>query len=266
MAEEEPASKRRKVLGAAKYSTGTAEGAPGVKWTRFPIRVRAHRNPLADNDDVHPVAPEDVEWDKMYPERNGKTVTVLDIGCAYAGLLCKLSALHPDTLMMGMEIREKVVDFSQQRILKLRDHTSEEGDKDHHYNNTWVVQANAMKFLPHHFEKGQLEHMFFCYADPHFKKKNFRRRIISPTLLHEYAYVLKDGGLLYTVTDVKELGEWNQGHLDASPLFERLSDEEVAANPFIDYVANASEDAVRTTKQNLSKYYSIHRKKPAPPL
>ena len=47
--------------------------------------------------------------------------------------------------------------------------------------------------------------MFFCFADPHFKKQNHRRRIIkyfyfilknyfSTALLSDYAYVLKPGG------------------------------------------------------------------------
>jgi hypothetical protein len=36
-----------------------------------------------------------------------------------------------------------------------------------------------MKYLPHFLEKGQLEKIFFCFPDPHFKAKNHRRRIIT---------------------------------------------------------------------------------------
>lgn len=39
----------------------------------------------------------------------------------------------------------------------------------------------------------QLTKMFFLFPDPHFKKTKHKWRIISPTLLAEYAYVLKVG-------------------------------------------------------------------------
>lgn len=47
--------------------------------------------------------------------------------------------------------------------------------------------------------------------DPHFKAANYRRRIIQRTLLAEYAYLLRPGGLLYTITDVEDLGNWQVG-------------------------------------------------------
>ena len=42
------------------------------------------------------------------------------------------------------------------------------------------------------------------------KKKTFpeRWRIINPSLLAEYAYVLGVGGRVYIVTDVEDLFEW----------------------------------------------------------
>ena len=50
--------------------------------------------------------------------------------------------------------------------------------------------------------------VIICMQDPHFKGANHRRRIIQTSLLAEYAYCLAPGGLLYTITDVEELGEW----------------------------------------------------------
>ena len=35
-------------------------------------------------------------------------VRFADVGCGFGGLLFKLSPLYPDTLMVGMEIRDKV--------------------------------------------------------------------------------------------------------------------------------------------------------------
>ena len=47
--------------------------------------------------------------------------------------------------------------------------------------------------------------MFILYPDPHFKKCKHKWRIVSEGLLAEYAHVLKVGGLVYTVSDVKEV-------------------------------------------------------------
>lgn len=68
--------------------------------------------------------------------------------------------------------------------------------------------------------------MFFLYPDPHFKKAKHKWRIINKTLLAEYAYVLKEGGIVYTVTDVKDLHDWMVQHFEEHPLFKRVSDEE----------------------------------------
>lgn len=38
----------------------------------------------------------------------------------------------------------------------------------------------------------QLCKMFFLFPDPHFKKTKHKWRIISSTLLAEYAYVLRE--------------------------------------------------------------------------
>lgn len=37
---------------------------------------------------------------------------------------------------------------------------------------------------------------------------------------------MKVGGILYTITDVRDLHEWMVEHLDAHPLFERIPDAE----------------------------------------
>ncbi|CAN8010557.1 unnamed protein product, partial [Ixodes pacificus] len=75
----------------------------------------------------------------------------------------------------------------------------------------------------------QLSKMFFLFPDPHFKKQKHKWRIISRQLLAEYAYVLRIQGLLYTITDVRELHEWMVSHLDEHPLFERVSEEDLVS-------------------------------------
>ena len=99
--------------------------------------------------------------------------------------------------LAGMEIRVKVSDYVKDKIKALRvNHPGQ-------YTNIACIRANAMKYLPNFFRKGQLSKMFFLFPDPHFKKAKHKWRIINETLLAEYAYVLREGGRLYTVTDVE---------------------------------------------------------------
>lgn len=61
------------------------------------------------------------------------------------------------------------------------------------YNNVACLRTNSMKYLTNYFHKAQLSKMFFLYPDPHFKKSKHKWRIINPSLLSEYAYVLRKG-------------------------------------------------------------------------
>lgn len=69
--------------------------------------------------------------------------------------------------------------------------------------------------------------MFFLYPDPHFKKAKHKWRIINQSLLAEYAFVLAENGIVYTITDVEDLYEWIVKHFEEHPLFERIVHEEL---------------------------------------
>lgn len=86
-----------------------------------------------------------------------------------------------------MEIRVKVSNYVQDRIDVLRHLNPGQ------YNNIACLRTNSMKYLTNYFHKGQLSKMFFLYPDPHFKRSKHKWRIISPSLLSEYAYVLGKG-------------------------------------------------------------------------
>ncbi|OLY80776.1 tRNA (guanine-N(7)-)-methyltransferase [Smittium mucronatum] len=230
-----------------------------------------------------------------------------DIGCGYGGLLVALAPLFPNTLMLGMEIRTKLVNYVQKRINVLRhiqdnlanetsaefaattpdDHEEaeeeeEDDDEDRlnedekkqvletgetkqlvngRYKNIAVIRMNAMKYLPNFFKKGQLSKIFFLFPDPHFKKRKHKARIISETLVSEYAYATRIGGILYTVTDVHDLHLWMKQHLDAHPLFERIPDNElVGSDPVIEAVYNCTEEGRKVTRNNGQKYLACYRR------
>lgn len=219
-------------------------------------RQRAHCNPLSHNDTfAYPLRPDLMDWSiDHYPDN--KAPTVLDIGCGFGGLTVALSTILPEERILGMEIRAKVTEYVRLRIVALRKEHSEQGK----YQNASVMRTNSMKFLPNYFGRSSLQKLFFCFPDPHFKRKNHPRRIVAERLLSEYAFVLSPRAKLYTITDVKELHEWHVEHCDKHPLFERLSDEELVDDPCVEVMRTETEEGKKVARNKGDKYYAVYRR------
>ena len=259
-------------------------------------RQHAHCNPLSKVSMDYPYSPECIDWSLNYPlefdpkniKNNSKIylntksnpaqyknekftpiatsnipkdfydnpyVSIVDIGCGYGALLENMSSsLEEKKLALGMEIREKVTNYVGERIIGLR--VNSDNKK---FNNISVVRANSMKLLLNYFYKGQLDKLFFCFADPHFKKNNHKKRIINQYLLNEYSYLLKKGGRLYIITDVEELFIWERSMLNQNSCFKELNKEEVEKDIFTGFMKNTNE-ARKVIKNNGKMFYSIYER------
>jgi tRNA (guanine-N7-)-methyltransferase len=254
-------------------------GAAGrVKWmtTKREFRARAHSNPLNDGAFDAPLTSAHFAADTL-PSLLGRSVVSAnqaaaplsvhwcDMGCGYGGLLASLSVAFPDKNILGLEIRERVAEFCLERVKDLR---REYGASDRAvtvdtatgerrcgaYTNIGFVRTNGMKYLCSYFPKHSLEKMFFCYPDPHFKRRRHRQRVISDQLLAEYAYVLKpDVGVAYIVSDVPELFTWMNERFARCPLFRRRTSEEIEADPVVAFVRDMTDEAARVDKSTRGK-------------
>lgn len=102
--------------------------------------------------------------------------------------------------------------------------------------------------------------MFFCFADPHFKKSNHRRRIIGTGFLTEYAYLLKQGGRIYSITDVLELHEWNDLHMSQNKQFRKLTNEELEQDICVKLIRDETEEGKKVARNGGSKYTAVYEK------
>ena len=238
-----------------------------------------------------------------------KDVTVADVGCGFGGLLVALSPLLPEELILGtyiqippidphltddpqiligLEIRSQVTQYVSDRILALRASSSSSNPAStklqlsSNYQNISVLRANTMKFLPNFFSRSQLSHLFFCFPDPHFKTRKHKARIVSDTLCAEYAYVLKPGGYVWTITDVEELSAWMQkcfedfGKNDAEEagLFERVKVPDEGAEDawpdrdlamLVKCIRDETEEGKKVTRNKGKKFVAVFRRRNDPP-
>lgn len=132
----------------------------------------------------------------------------------------------------------------------------------HTYGNVSVIRSNVMKYIVNFFHKGQLEKMFFNFPDPHFKKSNERRRIISSNLLSEYAYILRPGGIIYNITDVKNLYDWTVARFEEHPLFVAVPESEWDSDPCVALMRDRTDEAKRVARRtkNTDKFVAVYRR------
>ncbi|WWD01695.1 tRNA (guanine-N(7)-)-methyltransferase [Kwoniella sp. B9012] len=241
-------------------------------------RQRAHANVFVDHELDYPKSPSAMDWSFHYPQyfsypdqaeplpgQNTKNVEWADVGCGFGGLLMALAPMFPDTLMLGMEIRTSVTKYVTDRIAATRQSQSllpseSSEKKPGEYQNVSVIRANAMKHITNFFDKGQLSKIFFLFPDPHFKNRKQKARIITPGLLAEYAYVLRPGGILYTVTDVKDLHEWMAHHLTNHPLFIPIPNSELEDDPILEAARTSTEEGKKVERNKGDKWVACFRR------
>ncbi|KAK2760832.1 tRNA (guanine-N(7)-)-methyltransferase (tRNA(m7G46)-methyltransferase) [Arachnomyces sp. PD_36] len=252
-----------------------------------------------------------------------KDVEIADIGCGFGGLLIALSPLLPETLMVGMELRIQVLDYLTARINALRSQRSSAitasssspptqtdttttstpppaaaaatstptpapstTTQTSPYQNITSIRANTMKFLPNYFTHHQLSKIFICFPDPHFKARKHKARIVSASLNAEYAWVLRPGGLLYTITDVEDLHLWMVGHFEGGKkdgegegdaeggeldgaervqeLWERVGEEELEGDVCVRVMREETEEGKKVARNKGNKYVAVWRRKEDP--
>jgi tRNA (guanine-N7-)-methyltransferase len=255
-------------------------------------RQRAHCNPLSDAIFAYPLSPDHVDWAQYYPckfpssgitadslvintsthpavyadeavdnRRNGldpdcPRPEILDIGCGFGGLLMHLSEIYPDKLSLGLEIREQVSNYVGERIRAAR--LAEKPTCE----NASIVRTNSMKYLVNYIRKGQCSKLFFCFADPHFKKSNKRRRVVNDSLMSVYACILRAGGILYFITDVKDLFDWMEQCCEsAKGLFERVPQEELEQDPALPAMKTGTEEGMKVQRNGQPVWYAAYRRR-----
>ena len=170
-----------------------------------------------------------------------------------------------------MELRNQVTDYVVNRVAALRSQNPGSDDSQPApYQNISAIRSNTMKFLPNYFAHGQLDKIFLCFPDPHFKQRKHKARIVSAQLNAEYAYVVKPSGRIYTITDVEELHLWMVKHFegedagDVAELWERVPSDELDDDPCVKIMSEETEEGKKVTRNGGRKYIAVFTRKADP--
>lgn len=83
---------------------------------------------------------------------------------------------------------------------------------------------------------------------------------MSATLAAEYAYVLKAGGVVYSITDVKDLHEWMVEHFEGCKLFQRLTEQEEEKDECVEVMKMETEEGKKVGRNGGTKYVACFRR------
>lgn len=231
-------------------------------------------NPGAAQDQEHSSTSNQLVTNQL--PKMQKLPEVADIGCGFGGLLFALAPKLPDTLLLGLEIRVSVTEYVQEKARALRaqaaaaaastneENATKPSSSSPDYQNVSCIRANTMKFLPNFFHRAQLSKIFLCFPDPHFKARKHKARIVSSTLNAEYAYALRPGGKVYTITDVEDLHNWMVERFEAHASFERVGDEEVEADECVAVMREETEEGKKVTRNGGRKFVAVFRRGEVP--
>ncbi len=163
--------------------------------------IRQHVNPLGLKY-IEPRA-EPIEWPAHLP---ADAPVDVELGCAEAKFSFDLAARDPHRRVVGLEIREAMVERNQERRRRLG------------LANLRFGYVNLNVDLDRVFPAASVDRFHLLFPDPWFKKRHEKRRVMTPELLAVIARQLKPGGELHFASDVWAIGLEGLAELeDAGP-------------------------------------------------
>lgn len=177
--------------------------------SRYPQpRIRHHTNPqvylpLAQLHVIPPNYPpliEQIAWTELFA--NAQPPSVLDIGCGMGRFLLEYALNHPTENILGLEVRKPAVEWLA-NVLR----SEEIGNAA----VLWYSVANGLPFI----DDSTVTAVTYFFPDPWFKKRHVKRRAFTPTLLKEIYRVLRPDGVLYLMTDVPAVDQYQREILQA---------------------------------------------------
>lgn len=204
------------------------------------IRVHQHVNPLAP---FYRFIPKPIKIGEIFADAN--LPLHLDIGAARGRFILKMAEITPNQNFLGVEIREPLVTEAN-RIAKENNLTN----LHYEFCNASFSLDKLIENLPENL----LQIVTIQFADPWFKKKHAKRRMVNKELVETVVSHLTDSGKIFVQTDIEFLAEEIFEFFRAK---ENLREILIEENPF----AIKTEREMAVEEKSLPVYRRIFEKK-----
>lgn len=118
----------------------------------------------------------------------------VELGCADGDFAFALARARPNTLVVGLEIREALVERNVAKARRLG------------VDNLVFAYVNMNVDLERVFADGEVDRFHLLFPDPWFKARHRKRRVLDEGLCRCLHRQLRGDGELHFATDVYELG------------------------------------------------------------
>lgn len=147
---------------------------------------------------------------------------VLEIGSGKGDFIISMAKKYPNIHFLAIEMQSMALAYAVRKM------------QDEDITNVLFVNADAT-FLFEKFGDKKFETVFLNHSDPWPKKRHHKRRLTYPTMLKEYAKILKEDGRLIFKSDNDDLFNDSVEYINDSPF--------IIESITYDYDGNDSYDA-----------------------
>ena len=140
---------------------------------------------------------------------------ILEIGFGMGETTANIAAAHPENDYLGIEVHTPGVGSLLKEIA------------ERNLTNVRIAQHDAVEVLRDMIPLASLSGAHIFFPDPWPKKRQQKRRLIQPPLVHLLAQRLAPGGYLHCATDWEEYAQQILEVLGAEPLLENTAGAEL---------------------------------------
>lgn len=173
---------------------------------------------------VYPNIPNELKVDDPhFPEQILNEDVVLDIGCGSGSFMVEYVPKHPEKLYIGIEIWRKRANKTAERLAKRG------------LDNFRVIPTSAQRAFKSLFPPESVSEAHINFPTPWLRDRQWKNRLLKPSLLIDLFRILKPNGSLNFVTDVDYYAEEAADFISRFPGFVSNYDPIIQLNLYPSY-------------------------------
>ncbi|MFN8578450.1 MAG: tRNA (guanosine(46)-N7)-methyltransferase TrmB [Candidatus Sericytochromatia bacterium] len=165
----------------------------------------------------------------------------IEIGFGKGQFIVEKAKLYKDINFIGFEVKKGLVDYTISLIEK------------NSLSNIYVEKSYANVSIPQKIPNESIRNIYVNFPDPWWKRKHKKRRILQTDYIKIFYNSLKEDGIIYVRTDVKEYSEFVKKNFSEFKEFQEIEHDIISDNIM-------SNRETRCIEEGLDVYYLAFKK------